>query len=497
MRKIILFSLLLSLFCPPAWGQEAISEDNFGNMFWRYWTGSARANIGFLGYDSGTDFILYDSDGDAVVKYDGSANTFGIAYDALDALYLNATTSALTLGRTGADQDVVVTFRANTASGVLTWDEDNDYFNFSDDVLIPTGEFIYLFDTNTAIYSDTTLRLDLQADIIDLNPSSANTDLTINHIGTTNTGVYYWMEDEDYFKSEDDLMLIDDEKLIFGTDSDIWLSSSTANRLDITGAGDIILNFASGTGVTGILGGSTGLFDIGASNTIFGQGAGASVTTGTGNFIAGFEALKSGGTDPDNNVIIGYFTGNSLEGNYNTFVGREAGYTGSTTDNNTFLGYRAGYLMETSNGGVFLGYQAGYSETAANKLYISNSDTATPLIGGTFPNTSLTFTSDLTTTTGGRIVNTTRIDDGDTPYTVLGTDHVIYCDTDGGVITANLPAGTEGTHYKLINVGSSGNDLTVDPNGTEQLSGAGAGVATAVTDGNKINVNYNATEGWW
>ena len=34
---------------------------------------------------------------------------------------------------------------------------------------------------------------------------------------------------------------------------------------------------------------------------------------------------------------------------------------------------------------------------------------------------------------------------------------------DGGAIEIDLPAGVEGTHYKLINCGSSGNDLTVNP----------------------------------
>lgn len=101
------------------------------------------------------------------------------------------------------------------------------------------------------------------------------------------------------------------------------------------------------------------------------------------------------------------------------------------------------------------------------------------------------------TTSGARIEGTTRIINAASPYAVLSTDHVIYCDTDAGAITANLPAGVEGTNYKLINCGGSGNDLTVDPNGTEQLCGAGAGVASALTDGEVIDIHYNAAEGWW
>jgi hypothetical protein len=97
----------------------------------------------------------------------------------------------------------------------------------------------------------------------------------------------------------------------------------------------------------------------------------------------------------------------------------------------------------------------------------------------------------------GATVTTTRITNGDSPYNILSTDRVIYCDTDGGAITANLPAGSEGKNYKIINVGSSGNDVTVDPNGSEQLFGGGAGVSFSLGDAEIINIHYNSTEGWW
>lgn len=94
----------------------------------------------------------------------------------------------------------------------------------------------------------------------------------------------------------------------------------------------------------------------------------------------------------------------------------------------------------------------------------------------------------------GRIHKTTRITGA---TTLTASHHVVLCDTDGGAFTVTLPAGVEGTNYRLINCGSSGNNLTVDPDGTEQILGGGAGVATTVTDGNSINIHYNATEGWW
>ena len=65
-----------------------------------------------------------------------------------------------------------------------------------------------------------------------------------------------------------------------------------------------------------------------------------------------------------------------------------------------------------------------------------------------------------TQTNGGMVVNTTRITEADSPYTALVTDHHIFCDTDGGDITVNLPAGIDGTQYIIYNTGSSGNTLT-------------------------------------
>jgi len=80
----------------------------------------------------------------------------------------------------------------------------------------------------------------------------------------------------------------------------------------------------------------------------------------------------------------------------------------------------------------------------------------------------------------------------------LGTGYgIVFADTNLGAITLTLPAGENNMHYKIINCGSSGNDLTVDPDGNEQLYGAGIGVASTVGDGEVINIHYNAVVGWW
>ena len=95
---------------------------------------------------------------------------------------------------------------------------------------------------------------------------------------------------------------------------------------------------------------------------------------------------------------------------------------------------------------------------------------------------------------GTLIANTQRVT---ADVTLTNLDYVVFCDTDAAAITVTLPAGMEGYHYKICNCGSSGNDVTVDPQGTENLYGAGAGVASTLSDGEVINIHFNETEGWW
>lgn len=97
---------------------------------------------------------------------------------------------------------------------------------------------------------------------------------------------------------------------------------------------------------------------------------------------------------------------------------------------------------------------------------------------------------------GGMIVNTTRLINTDSPYTVLATDYFIICDTDTGAIEIDLPAIVEGTTMRVANVGSSGNDVTIDPNGTQTIAGQGAGVAFTLHDGEDLIITGNTTEGW-
>ncbi len=140
----------------------------------------------------------------------------------------------------------------------------------------------------------------------------------------------------------------------------------------------------------------------GYANVFMGFLSGKQNTIGTKNTFMGYSSGEFN-TTGKNNVFSGYMTGRSnISGNYNTYIGLQAGHTGTSASHNTFVGYQAGifnvtggnntYLgnfagfSATGSRNVFLGYKAGKNENGSDKLYIDNSDTASPLIWGDFAN---------------------------------------------------------------------------------------------------------------
>ena len=79
-------------------------------------------------------------------------------------------------------------------------------------------------------------------------------------------------------------------------------------------------------------------------------------------------------------------------------------------------------------------------------------------------------------------------------YTTVGNDNVILCDSDGGAFTLTLLSVIQGKHYKVINCGSSGNDITVVDVNSESVLGASS---QTLSDGEVMDVHYYGGEGWW
>ena len=88
--------------------------------------------------------------------HDGTANEGGPITKMLG--------TSLTLGDGTAGTDITVTFDGETSDGVLKWMEDEDYFEFSDDILVASTEKLQFRDTAIYINSSTDGQLDIVAD---------------------------------------------------------------------------------------------------------------------------------------------------------------------------------------------------------------------------------------------------------------------------------------------------------------------------------------------
>jgi hypothetical protein len=89
---------------------------------------------------------------------------FTIASSTAGAQSIDFNQDSITFGTGTAATDITLTFDAESADGVIAWMEDEDYFKFSDDVLMNSTERINFYDTAIYIYSSTDGQLDLVAD---------------------------------------------------------------------------------------------------------------------------------------------------------------------------------------------------------------------------------------------------------------------------------------------------------------------------------------------
>ena len=122
-----------------------------------------------------------------------------------------------------------------------------------------------------------------------------------------------------------------------------------------------------------------------------------SPSNGTQNTAIGNSALFNNSTGI-NNISIGFQSSyNGTENNDNVAIGTKALFSNISGSKNVAVGNEA-LFKSLGSGNVAIGYRAGYNETGDNKLYISNSETNTPLIGGDFSAKKLAINRDMTLT---------------------------------------------------------------------------------------------------
>lgn len=153
--------------------------------------------------------------------------------------------------------------------------------------------------------------------------------------------------------------------------------------------------------------------------------------SGASHIAVGYQAL-GGLTTGNASIAIGYQALVQSNGSEMIGIGLQALYANTTGNNSVAIGSSAGYL-NTGSGCVFLGYNAGYSETGNNKLYISNSNTATPLILGDFSANTLVFNASIKTQSSGAGAGVWKLGTKINATVVLDTTKYIEVNIDGSV----------------------------------------------------------------
>jgi len=159
--------------------------------------------------------------------------------------------------------------------------------------------------------------------------------------------------------------------------------------------------------------------------------------TGNYNTANGLFALRE--NTGNNNTALGtYALQYNTTGSSNIGIGNNANNYNQEGLMNTIIGVGAGSgtSLHNKSGNVFLGYNAGYSETGDNKLYIDNSGSSTPLIGGDFTNgyEIVKINGDFETTgttTIGDVLHLTPMSSAPSTHSngdiYVSTDGHIYC----------------------------------------------------------------------
>jgi len=217
---------------------------------------------------------------------------------------------SITFGSGTAGTDVVITFDGETNDGVFKWMEDEDYFEFSDDVLIATTEKLQFRDTAIYINSSVDGQLDLVADTeiqiaattIDIN---GLVDISGNLSVGGNLDVTGTIDFSDSNITNAGTMGLDS---IFGdTDANTSITFSGSDVITIANAGTNQVTFNDGS----IAPVTDSDVDLGTNSLRF-KDAYIDSATVTGNVLAGGTVEPAGDTAAGDNAAIGYTSAEGL-----------------------------------------------------------------------------------------------------------------------------------------------------------------------------------------
>ncbi len=178
--------------------------------------------------------------------------------------------TSLTLGDGTAGTDITVTFDGESNDGVLKWMEDEDYFEFSDDILVASTEKLQFRDTAIYINSSADGQLDIVADTevqivaptIDINgDADVSGTLTYGSLSDGSITITAFV-DEDNMASDSATLVPTQQSVKAYVDSQV-----TAQDLDFQGDSGGALSIDLDSETLDIAGG-TGIDTSGSGNTL-------------------------------------------------------------------------------------------------------------------------------------------------------------------------------------------------------------------------------------
>jgi hypothetical protein len=403
--------------------------------------------------------------------HDGTANEGGPITKLLG--------NTLTFGAATAGTDITITFDGETSDGVLKWMEDEDYFEFSDDILVASTEKLQFRDTAIYINSSADGQLDLVADTeIQIAATTVDINGNVDISGTLTVGG-----------------ALDFSDASITNVGSLALDSITSDGSTITldSSGDIILD-ADGADITLKDGGTT-----------FG-----SLTNSSGELV-----IKSGSTPTAAITLSGANT--TIEGNLT--VDGNFDVTGTLDFSESAI---------TNVGSIQLDSIAGDADSNTS-ITFSGSDVITMATGGTSALTidasqNVTIAGDLTvsgdditmaTNTAGNLLiadgtnfNSVAVGSLSEISTVANDDVFLAIDTSGGglkkIARSAVVAGLA-TSSAISNVADdstpqlggdldvNGNDIVSVSNGNINLLPNGSG--KVIVDGNGSSGGISLTDG--
>jgi len=391
--------------------------------------------------------------------------------------------NTITFG-TGADTDIAVTFNANTSDGVLTWKEDEDYFEFSDDILIASTEKIQFGDTASFIQQsgDGVLRVDGEA-TIDLNASTAVTvsnDLKLD----SDSSVLGFGADNDTTLTHTDgtgLTLNSTNKLTFG-DAASFVQQSSDGVLRIDGEATIDLNASTAVTVSNDLklDSDSAVLGFGADNDITLTHAADTGLTCNGTITAtGFTIGSAAITETELEILDG---ASVTTAELNIIDGNTSATSTTVAD--------ADRVVFNDNGTMV---QVAVTDLAA---YFDDEITAMPNLVSTGALNSGSITSGFgTINTGSSAITTTGlisggsldIDDVVINGTTIGhTDDTDLITVADGIVTVAGEISVTTLDIGGTNVASTAAELNI-------VDGNTSATSTTVADADRVVLNDNGT----